>query len=122
VAELKTRLEGARRLELVGTKGIEVVRMLVDPPRCGARHMAVMMGYLPPGGDSVIHAHPEEEAWYLIKGRCRAYVGDKVIEMEPGSCVFVPGDCEHHLTNVGDEESMHICVHAPARPLPLKSD
>jgi mannose-6-phosphate isomerase-like protein (cupin superfamily) len=106
-------------LELEGTKGIETVRMLVDGRILESKRLAMMMGYLPLGADSIIHAHPEEEIWYMLRGKGLAFVGTEEMDMEPGTCVFVPANVPHHLRNVGGEESMHICIHSPARPLPL---
>lgn len=119
MAKYGLTLADAPVLELVGTKGIETVRMLVDGKILESKRLAMMMGYLPPGADSIIHAHPEEEIWYMLRGKGRAFVGAEELDVLPGTCVFVPANVEHHLRNVGTEESMHICIHSPARPLPL---
>ncbi len=116
----RTTLARARELELVGERGTEITRMLVDEPSVGAKKMAVMVGYLQPGDCSIIHAHPEEEAWVFLKGKFRATVGDVKLEGRPEECVFVPSNVQHCLENIGSGESMHICIHAPARPLPIK--
>jgi quercetin dioxygenase-like cupin family protein len=59
------------------------------------------------------HAHPQEQTGYLVSGRMRLFVGDKVFDVEPGDSWCIPGDVEHSAEIL--EDSVAVEVFSPVR-------
>ena len=70
----------------------------------------VMPGPVPPP-----HSHSvTQEAWYFISGRGQIRVGDKLIDVEPGTVVVSPPQVEHQLINTGSEVLKALFIFTPA--------
>ena len=54
--------------------------------------------------------HKEDEAWYILDGHMTFYVGDAVLEADPGSFVFAPSGIAHTFTV--DVEPTRVLVFA----------
>ena len=46
-------------------------------------------------GGPVTHAHPTDEGFYVIDGRCAFYAGGKAIDAGPGTFVAIPRYTPH---------------------------
>ena len=57
---------------------------------------------LPPGTVLHAHHHAENEAYYIQNGVGKVYLDDKVVEVSPGSVVYVPENLTHGIRNAGD--------------------
>jgi Cupin domain len=55
------------------------------------------------GGETVyqapLHAHPEDEAWYVLEGTLAVRVGEDVHQVSAGGAVIVPGGTAHTFWN-----------------------
>ena len=74
----------------------------------------LMTEFVMTGGNTLpAHAHPHEQAGYLVKGRIRFTIGAEVHDVEPGDSWCVPGDVDHQAEVI--EDSVAIEVFSPVR-------
>ena len=59
------------------------------------------------------HAHPEDDAFYVLSGIISLLVGDEWIEACAGSFVLVPGNVTHDFENRGPQRAGVLNVSAP---------
>ncbi|MHA1589422.1 MAG: cupin domain-containing protein [Candidatus Njordarchaeales archaeon] len=76
----------------------------------GAENFAMRRFTIKPGGKIPRHAHWYEHEIYVLKGRGRVGIGEKVYEVEEGSVLFVPPDVPHWYENIGDEDWVFLCI------------
>ena len=65
---------------------------------------------LSPGGHTPKHSHDWEHVNYVIKGKGRLTIGDKVNELSAQDFAFVPPNKEHQFENPYDEDFEFICI------------
>jgi mannose-6-phosphate isomerase-like protein (cupin superfamily) len=79
------------------------------------RYPSMSMGLykLPAGGTDPQQPHHEDEVYYVVSGKGKIKVGDKVQSVEAGSIVYVAKEVEHRFHDI--EEDLTILVFfAPA--------
>ena len=59
------------------------------------------------------HAHPQEQAGYLVKGHIRLSIGEDLFEVLPGDSWSIPANMEHGAEILAD--SVAIEVFSPLR-------
>ena len=59
------------------------------------------------------HAHPHEQAGYLVKGRIRFTIGAEEYDVEPGDSWCIRGDVDHSVEVI--EDAVAIEVFSPVR-------
>ena len=88
-------------------------RVLVNP-EVGCRQMTQFTGVIPTGR-APLHAHPHEEAVYILAGSGRLWIEDAPVgELRPGSVVFFPIGVRHTLENTGQEDMKVLGAFSPA--------
>jgi quercetin dioxygenase-like cupin family protein len=88
-------------------------RVLVSPA-VGCRQMTQFTGVIPTGR-APLHAHPHEEAVYILGGSGRLWIEEKPAgELRPGSVVFFPIGVRHTLENTGRENLRVLGAFSPA--------
>lgn len=65
--------------------------------------LAVVVTVFEPGNGSGLHKHDVEEAFFILRGRGKAVVGDKEYELEPDTLLYAPANVPHDFQNTGDE-------------------
>ncbi|MGD9844958.1 MAG: cupin domain-containing protein [Variibacter sp.] len=83
-----------------------------------------------PGGRGATHSDDRsEEIIYFRQGRGQVQLGDKVVEVGPGSIVAIPKDVVHTVRNTGPDLLEHVLVTGnltlgslPHSPLPPSLD
>mgnify|MGYP001232913829 CR=1 FL=1 len=60
------------------------------------------------------HAHPNEQAGYLLSGRVKVTAGDVVSELTAGDSYVIPADIEHSIEILEDAEELQVFT--PLRP------
>jgi len=66
------------------------------------------------GGTAVPeHAHPEEQAGYILKGRFEAKIGDEKQTLEEGDYFRIPGNVPH--SGFVHEDTIFIDIYSPPR-------
>ncbi len=63
-----------------------------------------------PGGFTPRHQHDWEHVNYVIRGRGRLRIGDRVHELNEKDFVYVPPNTEHQFENPHDEDFEFICI------------
>jgi uncharacterized cupin superfamily protein len=79
--------------------------------KVGLQREQVYLSRIPPGKESfAYHAHKGDEEWvYILSGRGRAEIGDKIFEVGPGDFMGFPTpSIGHHLTNPYDEDLVYL--------------
>lgn len=77
----------------------------------GAPNYELRKFTIKPGGRIPKHLHPEiEHVQYVLKGRYRVGIGEKVYEVKPGDALLIPADTPHWYENPGGEEAAFLCV------------
>src|ERR1700716_3017360 len=88
-------------------------RVLVSP-EVGCRQMTQFTGVIPTGR-APLHAHPHEEAVYILAGTGRLWIEDAPVgELRAGSVVFFPIGVRHTLENTGREDMRVLGAFSPA--------
>ena len=52
--------------------------------------------------------HEEDEIYYILSGKGKLQLDDKVIDVAGGEVIFIPAGCFHALDNTGSNEDMTI--------------
>jgi quercetin dioxygenase-like cupin family protein len=88
-------------------------RVLVSPA-VGCRQMTQFTGVIPTGR-APLHAHPHEEAVYIVAGTGRLWIEDAPVgELRAGSVVFFPIGVRHTLENTGRVDMKVLGAFSPA--------
>ncbi len=68
-----------------------------------------------PGGGSPPHIHhQEDEAFFILEGTYEFLLGEKTLELGPGSFLFAPRGIPHASKNVGTTRSRMLVIVSPA--------
>jgi len=88
-------------------------RVLVSPD-VGCRQMTQFTGVIPTGR-APLHAHPHEEAVYILAGSGRLWIEDQPVgDLRSGSVVFFPIGVRHTLENTGRDDMKVLGAFSPA--------
>lgn len=77
---------------------------VVNAELCGAEQLMAGVYYLKPGLTSKQDIHDQEELYYVVAGTGRIVLGGQPFTMEKGMIVYIPPNCSHQTTNVGEGE------------------
>lgn len=111
---MKTRHhEVVRRAEEVArdpvTAGTGTTRqVLIGPDE--APHFALRRFIMEPGGGMPAHTNRVEHEQYVLRGRARIGLGDRVHEVKAGDVIFIPAGTPHWYRAEGDEPFEFLCV------------
>ena len=89
-----------------------------EPVRFGPTEMAgsyvVEAGLFPPGLAPPFHLHPStDETFYVGDGQATFQLGDRELELGPGTLVFVPRGTPHTVRNSGDVPVRAVIIISP---------
>lgn len=90
-----------------------ILKYLVDPEKTGAKSFVMGLTSIEPGTGTAPAQHPQEEAYYLLRGRARATVGDEVEEVGPGTVIFIPSNARHQIESLGPEPLEYVWATSP---------
>ena len=101
------------------TRIADVVEKMGPPPWSvllirDERNLATLIAN-PPGTGNRPHWHSDfDEWWIILAGRLRwELTGGTVVQATGGDIVWVPRGTVHHITNVGDENSLRLAIAMP---------
>ncbi len=76
---------------------------------------ALIEGEVPPQGGPPRHVHArEDESFYVLEGSYEFRVGERVVRVGPGACVFGPRGIPHAYKNISSAPSRHLVIITPA--------
>jgi quercetin dioxygenase-like cupin family protein len=71
--------------------------------------------FAPPGEGPPLHVHRErDEAIYILEGRFRIKLGERLVDAPAGSFVFIPRGTPHTWQNIGDTPARFFAAVMPA--------
>ena len=76
----------------------------------GADNFCMRMFELAPGGHSPRHSHEWEHEIFIYKGKGAVLNNGEWVSVEPGCSIFIPGNEEHQMKNMGDDPFVFICL------------
>ena len=88
-------------------------RELIGPEE-GAPHWRLRHFHVPAGSRTARESHPHDHGVYVLAGRARVTLGDRVEEVGPGDVVYVPGDELHCFEALEEAPLDFLCVAPPA--------
>ena len=93
--------------EVAAGKGtsIQVLISSQEGPNFAMRKFAMQ-----PGGGIPSHTNTVEHEQYVLNGRAKIGIEDKVFEVKPGDVVFIPEGVPHWYENVGKDVFEFLCV------------
>ena len=98
----------AKPVAMQGAEGV-VVREVIAR-RDGAANFAMRIFDVDRGGHTPFHEHDYEHEIYIIAGQGEVTEGKRVVDLQPGSVVFLPPGLPHQFRNTGDELLRFICL------------
>ncbi len=90
-----------------------ILKYLVDPEKTGAESFVMGLSSIEPGTRTAPAQHPQEEAYYVLRRRGRAAVGDEVKEVGPGTVIFIPSNARHQIESLGPDPLEYVWAMAP---------
>ncbi len=67
------------------------------------------------GRGTRLHLHrASEEAYHVIEGRGRIFVGEETLDIVPGDTVCIPPGTPHRVENPGPGPLRFLCASSPA--------
>jgi quercetin dioxygenase-like cupin family protein len=77
----------------------------------GAPNFEMRKFTIKPGGSIPRHYHPDiEHEQYVLKGRYRVGIGDKVHEVKEGDSIYISAGKIHWYENTGKENAEFLCI------------
>jgi len=94
--------------------GKGTTRQVLIGPEVGP-HFALRRFLMEPGGGIPAHTNTVEHEQYVLCGRARLGIGDRVQEVGAGDVVFIPAGTPHWYEVIGSERFEFLCV-VPNQP------
>ncbi len=102
-------------LAVKSVEGKAIAGTLFVRPLIRGEEMSLMEIELSAGVASPPHAHDHESLIYVVKGKLKAVVGEKIFILDPGDVCRHPRDVSHFLEAL--EESIFVEIKSPAPDL-----
>lgn len=80
-----------------------------------APNFALRRFIMEPGGGMPRHTNTVEHEQYVLTGKARIGIAEKVFEVKKGDVVFIPENVPHWYENTGDEAFEFLCI-VPNKP------
>jgi len=91
------------------TAGTGTTRQMLIGPDEGP-HFALRRFIMQPGGGIPRHTNTVEHEQYVLCGRARIGVGDRILEVTAGDVVYIPAGTPHWYEVQGTERFEFLCV------------
>jgi quercetin dioxygenase-like cupin family protein len=77
----------------------------------GAPNFEMRKFTIKPGGSIPKHYHPDiEHEQYVLKGRYKVGIGNKIHEVKEGDSIYIPSGTPHWYENKGKESAEFLCI------------
>jgi quercetin dioxygenase-like cupin family protein len=94
--------------EAVGAGRGTTKQVLIGPDE--APHFALRRFIMQPGGGIPTHTNTVEHEQYVLCGRAKLGIGERVAEVKAGDVVFIPAGVPHWYEVQGGERFEFLCV------------
>jgi quercetin dioxygenase-like cupin family protein len=105
---MPVRSAASVRAEVVGAGKGTTRQVLIGPDE--GPNFALRRFIMEPGGGMPPHTNTVEHEQYVLCGRARIGIGDRVVEVSADDVVFIPADTPHWYEALGDETFQFLCV------------
>jgi len=108
---VKARVVQADKVRRVPVEHAEgaFIQVLIGPEE--APNFVLRRFTLLPGGRIPRHRHPDlEHEQYVLAGRMRIGLDDRVYQVGPGDVVFIPPGVAHWYENPGEDPVLFLCI------------
>jgi quercetin dioxygenase-like cupin family protein len=82
----------------------------------GAQNFCMRIFELSPNGFTPRHRHVWEHEIFIHNGKGELFFENKWNPLEPGYIVFIPGNKEHQIRNIGTEPLVFACLVPKSAP------
>ena len=88
----------------------------------GSKNLSMAHGIIPPGMSAKPHYHPFETAIYMLKGKCRVFLGvdkSEYKDIEATDFFYIPANVIHCPANLGETVVEYIVARSSSEELCL---
>jgi mannose-6-phosphate isomerase-like protein (cupin superfamily) len=75
--------------------------LLMGEVNIGSRVVSIQITEVQPGKMQFIHAHPQEQCYYIIQGKGLMIINEEEKTVKKGDAVFIPSQATHGIKNTG---------------------
>jgi len=94
----------------------ELLTFKVD--RDQSQSVGIFEDEVPPQSGAPAHLHrTQDETHYILEGQFEFVLGERKVNADAGSVVYVPRTMMHAFTNIGKEKGKLLFINTPAGPL-----
>jgi mannose-6-phosphate isomerase-like protein (cupin superfamily) len=94
----------------------ELLTFKVD--RDQSESVGIFEDEVPPQSGAPAHLHrSQDETHYVLEGQFEFVLGERKVNADAGSVVYVPRTMMHAFTNIGKEKGKLLFINTPAGPL-----
>ena len=83
-------------------------QVLIGPDQ--GPNFALRRFIMQPGGGMPAHTNTVEHEQYVLRGRAKVGIGERVVEVHEGSVLFIPAGTPHWYQATGNEPFEFLCV------------
>ena len=77
----------------------------------GAPNFEMRRFKIRPGGSIPEHYHPDiEHEQYVLRGRYKVGIGDRVHDVKAGDSIYIPPGTRHWYKNTGKTDAEFLCI------------
>jgi len=99
-------------LDQVATRGKAQWKELLGSGSGCQNDMTVGVVRLKTGESLEPHRHAQPETYFVLSGRGTVTIEGVVYDVDPGRLLFIPGNAEHQINNVNEEDLMILYAFA----------
>lgn len=107
-SEARVRPSGAVAGEAVGAGSGTTRRDLITASE--APHFSLRKFTMQPGGGMPRHTNAVEHEQYVLRGRARVGIGDRIYEVAADDVVYIPAGVPHWYEALGEEPFEFLCA------------
>ena len=95
-------------------RGGQVSYLLLTKGQFGSTNLTITWVEGGPGSEQPLHAHPNEQAYVIVRGRGVMKVAGEEQEVAAGTLVFIPPGAGHAIRNTGEEPLVFVSAASPS--------
>ena len=77
--------------------------LLIGESNSGSKEISIQITDVEPNGMQFLHAHEQEQCYYIISGLGKMFIDDQIQDVKKGDAIFIPSNSTHGIENIGEE-------------------